>query len=179
MEEGLWNEKVEANKYFGTLSILFIAIVGAFNSVGGALQAMLDVNVEPSMFASVCICIFVWGMNVAESIVASKDGFTALKRSLLMLVTLAVAFFAGVIAGGIVVAVVCIILFGLFCMFLISMLSGSSGKSPGLFESAFGRWGDGEARDSNGHKMKGEFYRGSDGQQKFREYGSNKEYDVE
>ena len=179
IEETLWNEKVEANKYFATLSILFVALVGACNSVGGALQSMLDINLSPSTFASAGVLIFVWGLNVAESIVASTTPLTALGRSMLMLVVLTLSLGAGIIAGGIVVLVVCIILFVLFCMFLIGMFAGSSSKSPGLFDSLLGRYGDGEAKDSNGHKMKGEYYMGSDGQQKFREYSSNKEYDVE
>ena len=131
LEEKLWNENVEANKYFGTLCVLFVALVGALNSVGGALQSMLDVDAQPSVYASVALCLFVWGLNVAESIVACTNALTALKRSLLMLVVLLAACVAGIVLGGIIVAIVCIILFILFCVFLISMLTGSMNASLG------------------------------------------------
>ena len=173
MEESLWDEKVEANKYFGTLSILFIALVGAYLSVGSAMQAMLSINVEPSMFASMLICIYVWGLNVAESIVASTDWQTALKRSLLMLVAIILAFGAGVIAGGIVVFIVGIFLFIFFCSVLLKMFFGTNG----VIDRTFGRENV-HAKDQYGNNMTGRTYEGPDGRMKFQEYGTGEEFDI-
>lgn len=175
IEEKLWNERVNANKYLATLSILCVALLGAWHTAGSFLASSLDWHVEISVFHAIMLVAYIWVLNAVESVLACDNMKTAVLRSLLMLVSIAVAYIAGVVLGTIAIIVVCFVLFVLFCIFILQMLVGNN-KS-----SLFGRWGEGEAREDGlfGRKMKGEYYVGSDGRQKFREHGSNKEYDVE
>ena len=149
LEESLWDDKVEANHYFATLSILFVILAGSLNSIGGALQSMFDINVTPSLFATAAVCLYVWGLNVAESIVACTDGLTALWRSLLMLLVVALAYVGGVLLGGILVAIVCIILFVFACIVLFKMLLGTQSGSGNT------RWKTEDGEEVHGEKLWG------------------------
>lgn len=173
IEEKLWNERVNANKYLATLSILCVALLGAWHTAGSFLASSLNWHVEMSVFHAIMLVAYLWVLNAAESVLACDNMKTAVLRSLLMLVSIALAYNAGVVFGTIVIIIVCIILFALFCIFMLQMLVGDKGL--------LGKWGEGEAREDGlfGRKMKGKFYLGSDGRKKFREHGSNKEYDVE
>lgn len=180
IEEKLWDEKVNANKYLATLSILCVALLGAWHTAGSFLASSLNWHVEMSVFHAVMLVAYLWVLNAVESVLACDDMKTAVLRSLLMLVSIALAYIAGVVLGTIAIIIVCIVLFVLFCVFMLQMLGGNK-KSPGLLDSLFGQWGEGEAKEDGlfGRKMKGEYYVGGDGRQKFREHGSNTEYDVE
>lgn len=159
LEESLWGDKVEANHYFATLSILFVVLAGAFNSIGGALQSMFAINASPSLFGTAAVCLYVWGLNVAESIVACTDGLTALWRSLLMLLMTVLAFVGGVLLGGILVAIVCIILFAFVCIVLFKMLLGT--QSSGSRNT---RWKTEDGEEVHGEKLWGsDIVHGDDG----------------
>lgn len=109
-EEKMWDEKVDANKYFATLSILMAAITGALTGGGSALKGIFGADTEISTTASIGLCILMWGLNMAESIVASTDVWTAVKRSLLMLVCIAGAYFAGFLLAVVVIIIVAIVI---------------------------------------------------------------------
>lgn len=109
-EEKMWDEKVNANKYFATLSILMAAIIGALTGGGSALKGMFGFDTEISTTASIGLCILMWGLNMAESIVASTDVWTTVKRSLLMLVCIAGAYFAGFLLAVVVIILVAIVI---------------------------------------------------------------------
>ena len=109
-EETLWDDQVDANKYFATLSILFAAIVGALTGGGNTLKSMFNLETEMSLYASLGLCVFIWGYNVAESIVATTNAKTAFLRSLLMLFCIAVAYGLGHLLAVVVIVVVTVIL---------------------------------------------------------------------
>lgn len=180
IEEKLWNERVNANKYLATLSILCVALLGAWHTAGSFLASSLNWHVEMSVFHAIMLVAYLWVLNAVESVLACDNMKTAVLRSLLMLVSIALAYIAGVVLGTIAIIIVCIVLFVLFCIFMLQMLGGNK-KSSGLLDSLFGQWGEAEAREEGlfRRKMRGEKYIGDDGRQKFREYGSNIEYDLE
>lgn len=178
IEEKLWGDKVNANKYFATICILSAALLGAWHTAGSFLESAFGWAAEISIFYALMLVWYMWVINIAESVFACKDLLTATLRSLLLLFSFVLAYVAGVILGTIVIIIVCVVLFVLFLIFMFTLFAGNS-RNPGLFESVFGRWGRGEAREEGlfGRKMKGEYYLGSDGRQKFREDGGE-EYDV-
>jgi hypothetical protein len=124
IEEKIWNDKIEANQFLGTLSILFVAVLGAIAGGGNTLADFFDWDTAPSMLAIVATCVVVWGMNVGESIVASTHWLVALLRSVFMLVVMGVVFGFGYAASVIVIVIVSIILALLFFVFLIKLMLG-------------------------------------------------------
>lgn len=129
LEETIWNEKVEANPYFGTLSILIVALSGALVGGDNILNAWFDWNLNISLIGTIGACLYLWGLNVGESIVATSTTLTALLRSLLMLVVMAGAFGLGYVASVIVITIVCLILTILFFIFFLTMLFGTGKTS--------------------------------------------------
>lgn len=137
LEEKIWKEQVESNQYFGTLSILIVALSGALVGGGNFIADNTDWNVQVSMIGSIGACFYLWGLNVAESIFASKNVKTAILRSLLFLAVMAVAFVIGFIAAVIVIIIVMVIAAILFFLFTISLFAGS-GKTYTLRNTSTG-----------------------------------------
>lgn len=131
LEEHIWNEKVEANKYLATLSILFVAILGGIVGGGNTFAEMFNWDTAPSLLSILSVCILVWGANVAESIIASANGWVALGRSALMLLVMAVAFALGFLLAVVVIIIVCLILILLFASGALkgALSGGGSGSS--------------------------------------------------
>lgn len=130
LEESIWNNKVDANRYLATLSILFVAVLGGLAGGGSALESFFNWDTAPSLLAIIASCVFIWGTNVAESIIVSTNPLVALLRSLLLLLVMAVAFVAGYVLAVVVIVIVCITLVLLFCTgALKGALSGGGGGS--------------------------------------------------
>ena len=129
LEETIWNEKVEANPYFGTLSILIVALSGALVGGDNILYAWFGWEMKISLIGTIGACLYLWGLNVGESIVATNTALTALLRSLLILAVMAGAFGLGYVASAIVIGIVCLILTILFFVFLFMMLFGTGKTS--------------------------------------------------
>ena len=129
-EEKFWGDKVDANKYFCTVCIIAVAIIGALTGGGNALKAMFKLNTEISPIASAGLCIFIWGLNMAESIVASNDALTALKRTMLILACIAGTYIAsGLLAVLVIIIVSAIVAIYIFLTLLGGLLDGSSSSS--------------------------------------------------
>ncbi len=157
IEEKLWDKKVEANKYFATLCILCVALLGAWHTAGSFLNSALDWNTEISMLNALTFIVYLWGLNIAESVFSCKDIKTATLRSLLIFASFVAGYIAGVILGVIVIIVVCIILFILGCYFVLGMLSGSLKPK--------GKWKTDDGDIINGEKEWGsDIVHGDDGQ---------------
>ena len=109
LEESIWNNKVDANKYLATLSILFIAVLGGLAGGGSTLESFFDWDTAPSLLAIIASCVFIWGTNVAESIIVSTNPLVALLRSLLLLLVMAAAFVAGYVLAVVVIIIVCLV----------------------------------------------------------------------
>ena len=109
LEESIWNNKVDANKYLATLSILFIAVLGGLAGGGSTLESFFNWDTAPSLLAIIASCVFIWGTNVAESIIVSTNPLVALLRSLLLLLVMAFAFVAGYVLAVVVIIIVCLV----------------------------------------------------------------------
>ena len=125
IEEKLWDERVNANKYLATLSILCVALLGAWHTAGSFLASSLNWHVEMSVFHAIMLAAYLWVLNAVESVLACKDMKTAVLRSLLILVSIALAYIAGVVLGTIDIIIVYIVLFVLFYIFMLQMLGGN------------------------------------------------------
>lgn len=125
IEEKLWDEKVDANKYFATLSILCIALLESWHTTGNFLESTFDWDVEMSVFRAIILLAYLWVINATESVFVCKDLKTAALRSFLILGAFILAYIAGVVLGLIIIAIVCIIMFVLLCYFIIGVLNGT------------------------------------------------------
>ena len=47
LEESIWNNKVDANKYLATLSILFVAVLGGLAGGGSTLESFFNWDTAP------------------------------------------------------------------------------------------------------------------------------------
>ncbi len=117
-DRSIWGERLNTNQYLGTLSILFIALLGAYGGGGKALEYVgLNTNINLLMVAS--SIVFVWAYNVAESIMASTNFLVALSRILLFSLATVISLLLGVVASFVVVAAVALFLCAIIakCLF--------------------------------------------------------------
>ena len=145
IEEGIWNNKVDANKYLATLSILFVAVLGGLAGGGSALEGLFNWDTDPSLLATIASCIFIWGANVAESIIVSSTPLVALLRSLLLLVVMAASFVAGYVLAVVVIIIVCIVL--MLLLFTGALKGALSGGGRGSSSSSTNSDDDKEVLD--------------------------------
>lgn len=115
-EEKLWDKNIEANHYFSTLSILFVALLGAIVGGGNVLELVFGEMRIPSLPAVLGVVIFIWNGNVAESIVAATNVKVAILRSLLLFGIMVAAF----IIGGVLAIFVMIAVVVILALFLVS-----------------------------------------------------------
>lgn len=137
LEAKIWKDEVEANPYLATLSILVVAVSGALVGGSHTLRNWFEWNFYVSMIGTIGACIFLWGYNLAESILASKTALIAILRSLLLLVLMAVAFCLGYAAAVVVITIVTVILFLMALTELIKVAFGS-GNNVTVTESGSG-----------------------------------------
>lgn len=130
LEEKIWNEKIEANQYFGTLSILIVAVSGALVGGSNFLENSFDWNVHVSLFGTIGACLFLWGLNVGESIIASTTIKTMVLRSLLMLGVMAAAFGLGYVLSVVVIIIVTIILSLILLLVILRLFLGAASGEP-------------------------------------------------
>lgn len=165
LEEKIWKDKIEANQFLGTLSILFVAVLGAIAGGGNTLANFFEWDTAPSMLAIVGTCIVVWGVNMGESIVAASHWAVALLRSLFLLVIMALVWGLGYAASVIVIIIVSIVLALILFVFFIKIILGMMTEKTYTVTDAFGH----AERDMFGKKItvKGsdmdDTLRGSDG----------------
>lgn len=155
LEENIWNDKVEANPYLGTLSILLSAIIGALVGGGNTLAEMFEWDVAPALLPLATLVILLWGLNIAESIIASSNGWVALGRSILILLSMAIALALGIVLAVVVIFVVVIILVFLLASGMLKAgLSGGGGSSSSSSSSSNSE--EGEVLDFGmGDRVKG------------------------
>ncbi len=169
-EKRIWDDKVETNRYMATLSILFAAVMGACLGGGRVFYEWFGWDSVPNIVAQGYLLIVIVGMNLCESVIASRSGKVILWRSLLVAGCILAAFAIGVIASVVVIFLVTV----WFVLSLIgSLLSGSgsrrssgsrsSGSSGSVEQYGYDENGSqytmrdvggGYARDDNGRRWK-------------------------
>ena len=128
-----WHEKMNTNRYFATVSVLFALLAGiitprAHSSVRDWLaRSFLKWEVYPSFLAAIGVMILLVTLNVGESIIGSKNFVSGLLRSLWMTIAIAFAFFLGCLNDY----VMAIVLFVMVAILLVEMLMslGTVGRS--------------------------------------------------
>ena len=160
LEKKIWGDKVDANPYFATVSILFIAVVAAL--IAGA--GMLDFdNIPVSVLLGVTALLLAG--NMYESIIATSSYATAASRFGLWLLAVLATTCLAIVATVVLIAIVVIYL--LFSL-IFGMVGGgsSAGKKYSGYDSAGNKVelednGFGTARDQHGreweHKGGNEF----------------------
>lgn len=128
IDKRIWNDKIEANAYLATLSIMFVGLLGALSGGGRVFHEWFDWDTATNNVSMVALLILIWGLNLGESIIASKTALTALWRSLLLLVILLSVFAIGFIAS---VVVLFLVAAWVVLMVLSGALSGASKSSGG------------------------------------------------
>lgn len=138
IELKIWKDNIsDANPYLGTISILIVALSGAM--IGGSyiFQTWFGLSGNIKLLSEITTIIVLCGLNIGESIIASKTALIAIFRSLLLLVLMAVAFCLGYAAAVVVIAIVTVILFLMALTELIKVAFGS-GNNVTVTESGSG-----------------------------------------
>lgn len=66
IDKKLWGDRIETNPYFATLSILFVALVGACSGAGRIFYEWFDWDVATNNVAMAYLFILIWGVNLCE-----------------------------------------------------------------------------------------------------------------
>lgn len=130
VDNKIWGEKIDANKYFTTLSITVTALYGALIGGSRTLYSWFgwDFNI-PNNVAILIILIMIYCGNVGESVVAAKKASVALWRSVMLLFVIAAAFVLGYLASVVAIVVIAVwLVFTALGVILSGRASNSSKK---------------------------------------------------
>lgn len=124
IDKSIWGDKVESNRYFASLTVLFCIAYGAFLGGTSYISDFIDIDIELSIATSVAgICTLV-GMNIAESVIATKSADVAVLRSLLITALLVAGFGIGVLTSVVALIILTLIVGIWFVATLFSMMLG-------------------------------------------------------
>lgn len=129
LEKSIWKEKIEANRYFATLSVLFATLMGACVGGGNTLHSWFDWEMQSSALAVSGLLLFVWSLNLAESIMAAEEVAVAVLRALLVTASLAVAYGIGYLGSIVILVLIAIYVVLRLISVVLSAVGGSSNKS--------------------------------------------------
>ncbi len=101
----VWGESMNTNQYLGTLSLLFIALLGAYSGGGTALE-FVGAGINANLLMVTSSIVTIWAYNVAESITGASNPMVAASRIILFSFGAVLAFALGVITSVVVVAIV-------------------------------------------------------------------------
>ena len=138
IDKKIWGEKINPNLYFATICMMLVAVTGALQGGAGIINRLFDTYIEMNPVGSIGFCIFIFGINMYESIIASEDIRTAFLRSLLMLAMTAGLASLGYIASVVVIFCITAILALGIIVKAISM-SVFGGPDTGRITNSFGR----------------------------------------
>lgn len=110
---------IEANQYLASISILLTALVGAIDGAGNTLSIWFHWDTDVSRLVVLGILIYIFGLNLTETIIASKNVKAAIVRTVVLLIAIFLAWFIGEILA--LVALCCIAAFALFCFIRIGL----------------------------------------------------------
>ncbi len=151
IEEKIWGDKIESNRYLATLSIMTAAVLGAFLGGSSALNDMFDWSVEFTVPALAgALCIFA-SINMAESIWACPTIGITVARTALVTLLIALAAVVGAVVAVVVIVIVCLWLLLMVASVALGGSSGSSGKRRGTLD-------DGTEVEESGRGLTGEVY---------------------
>ena len=100
-DKAFWHEKMNTNRYFATLSVLFAMLAGIVSPRTHSSEchwladSFLKWNIYPSLLAAVGVMIVLIALNVCESIIGARDFISGLLRLLWMTVVIGIVFLLG------------------------------------------------------------------------------------
>ncbi len=134
IDKRLWGDDIYTNRYLATLSLLFVALLGAMQGGGSILNSWFGWDVEMNIISTIGLSILVFGYNLFESIVSAKPKI-AILRSLLIFVCFIAAFVLGyVLAAVVLFAVAAIVVLG----FIGAALGGGSKSGKATVTDEYG-----------------------------------------
>lgn len=106
IDKKIWGDHIETNPYLGTLSMMFVALMGAIYGGAEALNGMFDWGTVGNVVQCISMLIYVWIFNVAESVIASVNWKVATLRSLLLFLGFVLMYVIGVVMALVVIGIV-------------------------------------------------------------------------
>lgn len=126
-EKSLWNDRIETNRYLATLSLLFVAAMGACIGGGSLLHGWFGWQTETPFVVAAGMLLHVGVLNIAESVIAARTAKIALLRALLFTVCLLAAFGLGYVGSVVVLTIVAIWVIALFAGGALESIGNSKG----------------------------------------------------
>lgn len=166
LEKNIWGDKINPNKYLATSTILVCSLVGIFMGGGEYLSSMFDLDFRISLPIALAVITCMLGINIAESIIASKSAKTAIWRALFMIGMIGLAVAVSVVASVIVLLIITVVIAGYLILVIIS------GGLSGLVNSG----GSGSIRLDDGTELKSE--KGLMGEKYYRSTTTGDKYET-
>lgn len=142
LDKSMWGNGIEPNRYFATLSLVYAALAGALCGGGNTLNSWFDIATAMNMAAVLGSLIVIWGLNVAESIIASNKISVIVLRPFVMLLFIAICFAFSYLLTIIILIIIAIWVIG-------TLLSGAvSGALSSKGGSSSSRSSDGQDEDT-------------------------------
>lgn len=134
IDKRFWGDDIYTNRYLASLSLLFVALLGAMQGGGSILNSWFGWDVEMNILTTIELSILVFGYNLFESIVSAKPKI-AILRSLLILLCFVAAFVLGYVFAAVVLfAVAAIVVLG----FIGAALGGGSKSGRATVTDEYG-----------------------------------------
>ena len=156
LDERIWGENINTNKYFASISILLIAVLGAAQGGGTTLQSWFGWDMAMVLPSTVGLAVLIYGLNLYECIVAAGPKI-AILRSLLLLVGFALVFAVSYLIAVVVLFAVAAVL---IIWFVGALLSNGGASKRAVVTDEYGRKTDveknmfGDYQDSMGNTYK-------------------------
>lgn len=125
LEKGWWGDKVQSNPYLATISLMFVALLGALTGGGNTLNSWFDWNTEVVLLTTLGVVGLITVYNVGESILAAQNGKVAMLRAVVLLLGMLLAFGVGYLMAVVVLVIVAI---WFVFTFLTGALAGAGSK---------------------------------------------------
>lgn len=134
IDKRFWGEDIYSNRYLASVSLLFVALLGAMQGGGSILNSWFGWDVEMNILTTIELSILVFGYNLFESIVSAKPKI-AILRSLLILLCFVAAFVLGYVFAAVALfAVAAIVVLG----FIGAALGGGSKSGRATVTDEYG-----------------------------------------
>ena len=134
IDKRFWGDDIYTNRYFASVCLLFVALLGAMQGGGSILNSWFGWDVDMNVIFTIGLSILVFSYNLFESIVSAKPKI-AILRSLLIFVCFVAAFVLGyVLAAVVLFAVAAIVVLG----FIGAALGGGSKSGRATVTDEYG-----------------------------------------
>lgn len=134
IDKRFWGDDIYTNRYLASLSLLFVALLGAMQGGGSILNSWFGWDVEMNIISTIGLSILVFGYNLFESIVSAKPKI-AILRSLLILLCFVATFVLGYVFAAVALfAVAAIVILG----FIGAALGGGSKSGRATVTDEYG-----------------------------------------